>query len=326
MRRAVLLILTQINIMRWALAFILTKISKMKRALTLIFVITVCVTGFMAIRGTMPFMPVFGISMEPVLHAGNLIMIEEKAPVDVEVGDIIVYNVPTAMQDYSDYPPIVAHRVIEVRDTQFGIAWRTKGDNAGEDPFTVRAQDLRGTVSNQIPFLGFPFLFLQSQQGLIFIIVALSLLALYLYANELSRGGQKIHQGIFAPVIRESQRGSEAVAQRMDNSEKVMAQTQQALSSFATAIAEYAEHLKSHTSAIQGLSEASQELKKGAAEQNKVLERLTAAMEQKMPLREEVTPTAEPEIVEELEEVKFPPGCVRSRQQTIARREIFGAG
>jgi signal peptidase I len=253
-------------------------------------------------------------------------VIEEKVPEDVEVGDIIVYNVPSAIQDYYNYPAIVAHRVIEVRDTQFGIAWRTKGDNAGEDPFTVRAQDLRGTVSNQIPFLGFPFLFLQSQQGLIFIIVALSLLALYLYANELSRGGQKIHRGIFAPVIEESQRSSEAVAQRMDNTEKVMAQTQQALSSFAGAIAEYAEHLKSHTSAIQGLSEASQELKKGAAEQNKVLERLTAAMEQKMPLREEVTPIAEPTIAEEVEEVKFPPGCVRGRQQATARREIFGAG
>ena len=340
MRQAVILILTILSIMRWALILILdkisiimralvlifTKIGKMKRALTLIFVLAVCLTGFMAIRGTMPFMPVFGISMEPVLHAGNLILIEEKVAADVEVGDIIVYNVPSAIQDYYNYPPIVAHRVIEVRDTQYGIAWRTKGDSAGEDPFTVRAQDLRGTVSDQIPFLGFPFLFLQSQQGLIFIIVALSLLALYLYANELSRGGQKIHRGIFAPVIRESQRGSEAVAQRMNNTEKVMEHTQQALTSFSTAIAEYAEHLKSHTSAIQGLSEASQELKKGAAEQNKVIEHLAAVMEQKMPLREEVTPTAEPEIAEEVEEIKFPPGCVRSRQQATARRDIFGAG
>ena len=312
--------------MNQAMILRIIKNRNVQRALTLITITVACIIGFMSVRGTMPFMPVFGISMEPVLHAGNLIVIEEKAPADVEVDDIIVYNVPPAIQDYYNYPPIVAHRVIEVRDTQYGIAWRTKGDNAGEDPFTVRAQDLRGIVSNQIPFLGFPFLFLQSHQGLIFIIVALSLLALYLYANELSRGGQKIHRGIFAPVIKESQRGSEAVAQRMDNTEVVMAQTQQALSSFATAIAEYAEHLKSHTSAIQGLSEASQELKKGAAEQNKVLERLTAAMEQKMPLREKVTPTAEPTMAEEVEEVKFPPGCVRSRQQAIARREIFGAG
>lgn len=311
--------------MRQALILILTKFSKMKRALTLVFVLAICLTAFLAVRGTMPFMPIFGTSMEPELQAGNLILIKEKAPAEVEVGDIIVYNVPPAIQDYYHYPAVVAHRVIEVRDTQFGIAWRTKGDNAGEDPFTVRAQDLRGTVSDQIPFLGFPLLFLQSQQGLIFVIVALSLFAFYLYANELSRGRQKIHRGLFAPVIEESQRGSQTLAQRMDNTEKAMEHTQQALTSFATAIAEYAEHLKSHTSAIQSLSEASQELKRGAAEQNKVLERLASAMEQRKPLREEVTPTAEPAIPE-VEKVKFPPGCIRSRQQPTAKREIFGAG
>ncbi|TET68443.1 MAG: signal peptidase I [Dehalococcoidia bacterium] len=325
MRQALILILTILSNMSQALILILTKIGRFKRALTLVFIVAVCLIGFMAVRGVMPFMPVFGTSMEPELHAGNLIVIEEKAAADVKVGDIIVYNVPSAIRDYYNYPPVVAHRVIEVRDTEFGIAWRTKGDNAGEDPFTVRANDLRGTVSQQIPFLGFPFLFLQSQQGLMFVIIALSLLALYLYANDLSRGGQKVHRGIFAPVIEESQRGSQTLVQRMDSTEKVMEHTQQALSSFATAIAEYAEHLKSHTSAIQGLSEASQELRKGAAEQNKVLERLAATMEQKMPLREEVTPTAEP-VVPEAEKVKFPPGCVRSRQQPIARQDIFGAG
>ena len=306
--------------------FILAKLYRFKRALSLIFIVAVCLTGFMAVRGTMPFMPVFGTSMEPVLHAGNLIIIQGKAPADVKVGDIIVYNVPKAIQDYYNYPPVVAHRVTEVRDTEFGIAWRTKGDNAGEDPFTVRANDLRGTVSNQIPFLGFPFLFLQSQQGLMFVIIALSLFALYLYANDLNRGGQKVHRGIFAPVIEESQRSSETLAHRMETTEKSVDATQQALTSFAAAITEYAEHLKSHTSAIQGLSEASQELKKGAAEQNKVLERLLGAMEERIAPREEPAPTAKPAISKKVEKAKFPPGCVRSRQQPFARRDIFGAG
>lgn len=317
-------ILALIAIIATRVAGLLSLRRVVNRTLVLIIIIAVCVAGFLSIRGVMPFMAIFGTSMEPELHAGNLIVIEEKAAADVKKGDIIVYNVPSAIRDYYNYPPVVAHRVIEVRDTEFGIAWRTKGDNAGEDPFTVRANDLRGTVSQQIPFLGFPFLFLQSQQGLMFVIIALSLLALYLYANDLSRGGQKVHRGIFAPVIEESQRGSQTLVQRMDSTEKVMDHTQQALSSFATAIAEYAEHLKSHTSAIQGLSEASQELRKGAAEQNKVLERLAATMEQKMPLREEVTPTAEP-VVPEAEKVKFPPGCVRSRPKP-KQEEIFRAG
>ena len=310
--------------MKEILTTILNRSFRFKRALTLIAVVAICLTAFMAVRGTMPFMPVFGTSMEPELHAGNLILIKHMEPDEVEVGDIIVYNVPLAIQEFYNYPPIVAHRVIEVRDTQYGTAWRTKGDNAGEDPFTVRAQDLRGTVSHQIPFIGFPFLYLQSSQGLMFIVIALSLFALYLYASELSRGGQKIHRGIFAPVIKETVRDTETLAQRMDGTEKVMAQTQEALSSFATAMAEYAEHLRSHTSAIQGLAEASHELKRGAAEQNKVLEHIAEALQQRKPSTGEA-PSPEKPAAPTPEKAKYPPGCVKSREHAGVGRDIFGA-
>ena len=296
----------------------------MKKTLALLFIIAICVAGFLSIRGTMPFMSVFGTSMEPELKAGNLILIEEVSPSDVEVGDIIVFTIPAAVREYYNYPPVIAHRVLHVRTSESGVTFRTKGDNTGEDPFTVRPQDLKGTVSHQIPFLGFPLLFFQSQQGLIFISIALLLLALYLYADELSRGRQAIHRGLFAPVIEESQRSSRVLAKRMGAAEKGMEYTQQALNSFASAIAQYAEHLNSHTSAIQSLSEASQELKKGAAEQNKVLVRLVEVMEQRKPVREEVTPPTEP-VIPEAEKIKFPPGCIRSRQQPVKEDKIFWA-
>ncbi len=299
--------------------FLSFKGSVMKRTLALIAIIAVCVACFLSIRGVTPFLAVFGTSMEPELHAGNLILIEEVAPSDVEIGDIIVFTIPAAVREYYNYPPVIAHRVIDVRTSEQGITFRTKGDNTGEDPFTVRPEDLRGSVSRQIPFLGFPLLFFQSQQGLIFIGLTLLLLALYLYADEISWGRQALHRGLFAPVIEESQRSSQVIAQRLETTEKGMDYTQQALNSFASAIAEYAEHLKSHTSAIQGLSEASQELKKGAVEQNKVLERLAEVMEQKGPAKEEVTPPTEP-VIPEVEKVKFPPGCVRTHQKPIDQR------
>jgi len=295
------------------------------RTLVLIVIVAACMAGFLSIRGVMPFLAVFGTSMEPELQAGNLILVEEVSPSDVREGDIIVFTIPAAVREYYNYPPVVAHRVLKVRTSETGITFRTKGDNTGEDPFTVRPQDLRGQVSKQIPFLGFPLLFFQSQQGLIFIALALVLLAFYLYAGEISRGRQIVHRGLFAPVIEESQRSSQALAQRMDTTEKGMTETQQALNSFASAIAQYAEHLKSHTSAIQGLSEASQELKKGAAEQNKVLGRIAEVLEQKRPAREEVTPPTEP-VIPEAEKVKFPPGCVRSRQQPINKDNLIRAG
>lgn len=300
-------------------------IRGVKRAVALAVIIAACVTGFLSIRGTMPFIPVLGISMEPELHAGDLVLIKEISPSDVKVGDIIVFTIPQAVREYYNYPPVIAHRVKEVRTSEDGVTFRTKGDNSGEDPFTVRPQDLRGEVNKQVRYFGFPLLFFQSQQGLVFVVIALCLLTFYLYANEISRGGQKLHRGIFAPVIDENQRASRILERRMKTTEKGMAVTQRALNSFASAIAEYAEHLKSHTSAIQGLNEASQELKKGAVEQNKILSRLVETMEEMSPKPKIKEIVPEEEIEPEVE-VQFPPGCVRSRRQLTKDKETFRAG
>lgn len=291
-----------------------------QRTLLLIVIVAICVAGFLSIRGVMPFMAIVGLSMEPELDAGDLILIEEISPSDVKVDDIIVFTIPQAVREYYNYPQTIAHRVIAVRQSELGVTFRTKGDNTGEDPFTVRPQDIRGQVSKRIPYLGFPLLFFQSQQGVIFITVALSLLALYLYSNEISRGRQIIHKSIFAPVIEQNQQTSRELERRMEMTEKGMAGTHQALNSFASAIAEYAEHLKSHTSAIQGLSEASQALKKGAAEQNKVLSRLVETMEEMSTKPKVEEPEPEVEV-----EFRFPPGCVRSRRQ-LTEENIFEAG
>jgi signal peptidase I len=273
----------------------------------------------------MPFMPIFGTSMEPELKAGNLALIEEVSPSEIDVGDIIVFTVPALIQESYNYPPVVAHRVKEVFVREYGIIFRTKGDNAGEDPFTVRPQDLRGKISKQIPYLGFPLLFFQSQQGLIFVIIALTLLAIYLYTDELMQGRRKVQKGIFAPIIQETRRNGRVMVQTMHTAEKRMDHTEQALNKFASAIETYAQHLQSHTSAIQGLSDASQELKKGAAEQNRILNRFMEVTEQGKPpaekVEEKVAEVEKPKVI-----TKFPPGCVRSRRQTVEKEEVFRAG
>jgi len=272
-------------------------------------------------------MPIFGSSMEPTLQSGGLLTIDPLEPQDVKVGDIIVYNVPSMIQDYYSYPPTVAHRVIEVQ-TVPSLAFRTKGDNTGEDPFTIRPQDIRGTVGSQIPVLGLPLLFFQSQQGTIFAIIAIALLAFFLYGGEITRGGNRIHRGIFAPVINEEKRSNQALTHKIEATEQKMNNTEQALEKFAAAVAEYAQHLASHTSAIQGLSEASHELKKGAAEQNRVLISLVENMGKSGTLKETKavkidTPAARPEPAaekpakppyDELE--KGIPGCARKRPLT----------
>ncbi len=310
----------------------------MKRAAVLTLLVVATIIGFLTIRGTMPFMPVFGNSMEPVLKAGNLILIDEALPSEIQEGDIVVFTIPPLVREHYNYPPIIAHRVIEVRTMEgYGTVFRTKGDNTGEDPFTVRPQDLKGKVSKQISYLGFPLLFFQSQQGLMFIIIFLCLLTFYLYGDEINLGRRKVQEGVFAPVIRDNRRRGRLLEQRTERMETGVSATQHALEQFAGAIAEYAQHLKSHTSAIQGLSEASHELKNGAAEQNRVLTHLVEIMAQKplagvqpTPETEEAVP--EQEILErektapQAEKGKFPPGCVRSRQRHTDQDNILDAG
>ncbi len=242
----------------------------MKRAILLILLTAACVVAFLSVRGTMPFIPIFGSSMEPALSSGSLLMISPIDPKDVKVGDIIVYNVPSMVREYYNYPATVAHRVIKI-NTNPTLGYRTQGDNTGEDPFTIRPEDIRGTVGSQIPYLGLPLLFFQSQQGMIFAIIALLLLALFLYGTEIGRGGGWVHRGIFSPILNEEKRANRLLSRKLEGTEKKIENTEQALEKFSTAVAEYAKHLASHTSAIQGLSEASHELKRGASEQNRVL-------------------------------------------------------
>ena len=306
----------------------------MKRALGFLFLTIACILGFLSIRGAMPFIPIFGSSMEPTLHSGGLLIVKPVEPRDIKVGDIIVYNVSPLIRDYYNYPPTVAHRVIEIRNVP-SLGFRTKGDNTGEDPFTIGPQDIRGTVGDQIPYLGLPLLFFQSQQGLIFVVIALVLLAFFLYGGEINSGGRALHRKVFAPVIDEEARTNRVLTRKMEATEQRMNSTENALEKFAAAITEYARHLSSHTSAIQGLSEASHELKNGAAEQNRVLAAImdslgkTEATPKAPPPKEPQRPPDKPRA-----EVKRPrrsswqemhqaatragttPGCARSQHPT----------
>ncbi|MFH1003351.1 MAG: signal peptidase I [Chloroflexota bacterium] len=242
----------------------------MKRTIGLILIAAVVLFGINFMKTAMPLIPIAGISMEPVLHTGDLISVREVLPTEIVVDDIIVFNVPRAIQDRYNYPPVVAHRVISISNTG-ALGFRTKGDNTGEDPFTVLATDLRGKVDKQYANLGIPFLFLQSQWGFIFAVTCLALIFLFTYSHEISQSRWWLQRQAFAPVLDDNRRTALTLESRLKGTEDGMASTQQALDKFAGAIELYAEHLRSHTSAIIGLSDASQELKKGAAEQNRIL-------------------------------------------------------
>lgn len=165
----------------------------MKRAILLFLAIVLIVVAPYFIKPTMRFGLVTGISMNPVLKEGDIITYEEIPPSEVKVGDIIVYRIPTLTRKHYNCPPIIAHRVVEIRDAAIGLHYRTKGDNSlAPDPWSVRPCDLIGKVSRQISYLGFTLLFLQSRTGLTSIIITLFVSALCLYADEFSQVRQKL--------------------------------------------------------------------------------------------------------------------------------------
>lgn len=217
--------------------------------------------GLYFVRTQGPFMAVAGRSMEPTLRLFDLILVKKVLPQEVKEGDIIVFNVPPILRETYNYPPVVSHRVIEVDTSGGARAFRTKGDNTGEDPFTVSPRDLRGKPYESIPYLGFLPLFLQSRQGLYFMVAATIIIGLYHYSEQLDRGRKGLQRALFGPIIEEQTQNSQELQQRVEGVE-------QALGQFGSAMSEYGGHLKSHTAAVKALAQAAEELRQTVREQN----------------------------------------------------------
>jgi hypothetical protein len=243
----------------------------MKRALVLLLIVAVCTVGYLSVWGYLPFVPAIGADMEPEYRSGSLLVTRSLSPGDVELGDVVVFNVPRIYREDYGYPPVVARHVVEVRMDLPGWQLQTAGA-FGNDPFLVRMHDVRGAVSSQVPYLGLPLLVLQSRSGTFFVVFAVVLLALFLYSSEIIDGLRRRYRDFISPVVDETHRVSLVLSRRFEGTEKAM-------ESFAGAMQQYARHMASHTSAIQGLSEASQALKDSAREQNHILYRLSHSLE-----------------------------------------------
>lgn len=243
----------------------------MKRAGVLIIIAGCCLIGFLAIWGSLPFSAVSGAGMAPEIDSGELIIIEGLAAEDIEVGDVIVVNVPSSARQTYHYPPVIAHRVIQIVTEGGAPAFQTKADNGDTDPFLVRQTDIRGAVSGSIPYLGYPLLLFRGGGGTVTFIIALVLLALLMYAREIGGGLKRVFGVDLMPVVEAGRQTNMELSRRFGAVEG-------ALDDFSGAVSTYAEHLASHTNAIRGLSEASQSLKGSAVEQNRILGHLNRAL------------------------------------------------
>jgi len=113
---------------------------------------------------TMPLAVARGQSMQPNIHEGDILIFQGVPPDEIQVGDIIFFEVPMEMRDI--LPERITHRVIEINQDSKGIFFRTQGDNAPPDTYEVRSSDILGKNIAIIPYIGMIFILLQTQLGM----------------------------------------------------------------------------------------------------------------------------------------------------------------
>ncbi len=89
-------------------------------------------------------------SMEPGLPPGSLAVVRPVDPAEVRTGDVITYQLK------SGQPAVVTHRVVGVGSTLDGeLRVTTRGDANGSDDDPIRAEQIRGRLWYQMPWLGY---------------------------------------------------------------------------------------------------------------------------------------------------------------------------
>jgi signal peptidase len=119
-------------------------------------------------------------SMEPAMSPGDAVIVRESSPADIEEQDIITY------QTSSETP--TTHRVIEIQQTDNGVAYVTKGDaNEEADRQPVPQSRVVGEVAFVIPYIGHVIQFANTQVG--FLVLVLTPMALFVISElwELSK-------------------------------------------------------------------------------------------------------------------------------------------
>ncbi|MEX2355561.1 MAG: signal peptidase I [Thermaerobacterales bacterium] len=227
--------------------------------------------------GGAPLTAVSGSSMEPALQMGDLVLIQPVNPAQVQEGDVVVVQIPGTVRERFGFPPTFVHRIISIQErSEGGRLFRMQGDNnVAEDPFTVFPEDIRGKVYHTVPHAGYAILFLQSRQGIAFLIAALLVYLLYILSEAVEQRGPNWRRAVSATV------SSVLTADLVEHTktvearqEQTLAMVNQSLESFAGAMSEYATHLQSHTSAVKGLATGADALQQSVGQHDRVLSRL----------------------------------------------------
>jgi signal peptidase len=120
-----------------------------------------------------PLVVVTSESMEPTLYRGDLLILQARAPEDIHLNDIVVYQ----ENDGSWHDGPIVHRVVEIVEVEGEYFYYTKGDNnAMPDPNERTYDEIVGVVVATIPWLGNISLFLRTTTGFVTMIVIFAII------------------------------------------------------------------------------------------------------------------------------------------------------
>lgn len=112
-----------------------------------------------------PLVVVESESMLPTLEIGHLLVLQARAPDQIQVGDIIVFDA-----SYHEKP--IVHRIVEIQNVTGELHYFTQGDNNNlRDPMYRVYEDIIGVVVFAIPYLGHVTLFLHQPYGFAIVLI-----------------------------------------------------------------------------------------------------------------------------------------------------------
>lgn len=144
--------------------------------------------------GSTKLLTVMSGSMSPAMKLGDVAVINEVDPSELEVEDIIAYRSPNEGN-------VISHRIVEVIDDE-GLSFRTKGDaNENPDQYTVEASDVVGKVVFTIPYLGYIFHYAGKPIGFLLLIFVPAVLLIALEVRNIMRGRKEEGKSILLKVL-----------------------------------------------------------------------------------------------------------------------------
>ncbi len=137
-------------------------------------VILVVYSLFILFNMHTPILIATGMSMNPTINAGDVLILDKPDILLIDEGDIIAYR---------GNDSIIVHRVIEVRDGYL----ITKGDNNQSNDAPVSKDNYVGRVVYTIPRLGIPLLLLSNPLLLSILVISIVLALLFIYYDRRER-------------------------------------------------------------------------------------------------------------------------------------------